>query len=277
MKAFICTTCGTEFPPSATPPPSCPICLDERQYVNPAGQTWTDAETLGRAHNSVVREQEPNLIGIGVEPAFAIGQRALLVRTPDGNILWDCLSLIDGEARQAIANAGGLKAIAISHPHYYTAMISWSEAFGNVPILLHEADRQWAMRTDGNVVFWSGDTYTVTPDVTLIRCGGHFAGGTVLHWAGGAGGAGALLSGDILQVAADCRHVGFMRSYPNYMPLSAAVVTRIVDRLVGYAYDRVYGAFWRSIIRSDGRAAVARSAARYIAAVNGKGPADSEP
>jgi glyoxylase-like metal-dependent hydrolase (beta-lactamase superfamily II) len=276
MRVFICKTCGTEYPPSDAPPPSCPICLDERQYLPLGGQQWTDSETLVQSHRLIAKEQEPDLIGIGMEPNFAIGQRALFIRTPLGNVLWDCVTLIDGAMRDRIMAWGGLKAIAISHPHYYSGMISWSRAFGDVPVLIHEADRQWAMRSDGNIEFWEGDARSILPGVTLIRCGGHFAGGTVLHWAAGAEGKGALLSGDILQVAADNHHVGFMRSYPNYMPLSPAVVTRIVDRLRPYAFDRVYGAFWDRVITTDGKASVTRSAKRYIDAVSGHGPADAE-
>jgi glyoxylase-like metal-dependent hydrolase (beta-lactamase superfamily II) len=231
---------------------------------------------LARTHKTVFKELEPNLLGLGVEPHFAIGQRALLVQTAEGNILWDCLSLIDEPVVAALRQFGGIRALAISHPHYYGAMVSWSEAFGRIPIYLHVADREWAMRTDGNIVFWSGDTYRLAGDVVLIRCGGHFAGGTVLHWAMGAGGKGALLTGDILQVAADCRHVGFMRSYPNYIPLSEAVIRRIANRLAPYRYDRVYGAFWPSIIAREAEAAVARSVDRYSAAVSGQGPADAE-
>jgi glyoxylase-like metal-dependent hydrolase (beta-lactamase superfamily II) len=276
MPAFICTTCGTQFSPTALPPASCPICLDERQYIGPAGQQWTELDSLRRTHNIVTKELEPSLIGLGVEPHFAIGQRALLVQSGEGNILWDCLSLVDETAIAALRQLGGIKAIAISHPHYYGAMVSWSEAFGGVPIFLHDADREWAMRTDGNIVFWSGDTHRLADNMTLIRCGGHFAGGTVLHWPAGAAGKGALLTGDILQVAADCRHVGFMRSYPNYIPLSEAVVRRIAGRIAPYRYDRIYGAFWPSIIERDGEATVARSVERYIAAIAGQGPADSE-
>lgn len=276
MRVFICKTCGTEYPPSSNAPEDCPICLDERQYLPPGGQQWTDSESLARAHRTEVREQEAGLVGIGIEPGFAIGQRALLVATPAGNILWDCLSLVDEPIKQRIAQSGGLRAIAISHPHYYSGMISWSRALGDVPIFLHESDRQWAMRRDGNLVFWPGDTHEIMPGITLARLGGHFAGGTVLHWAQGAGGTGALLSGDILQVAADNRHVGFMRSFPNYMPLSPAVVKRIVDRLAPFDFDRVYGAFWDRVIRQGGKASVEASAKRYIDAVTGRGPADAE-
>jgi hypothetical protein len=276
MQAPICITCGTEFPIGPAPA-SCPICEDERQYVNPAGQQWISLADLSRAHRNAFKEKEPGLIGIGVEPQFAIGQRALLVMTQAGNVLWDCVPLID-EATQTIIEAlGGLAAIAISHPHYYSSMDSWSEAFGGIPVWLHEADREWVMRPSEHLRFWSGKTLEILPGLTAIRCGGHFAGGTVLHWAAGADGKGALLTGDILQVTLDRVHVSFMRSFPNYIPLSAAVVTRIVERIAPYAFDRIYGAFWGRVIATDAKGSVQRSAQRYIDAVSGDGPADGEP
>lgn len=61
------------------------------------------------------------LVGIGTEPSFAIGQRALLVRTPQGNVLWDSITLIDDATVDAVRKLGGIRAIAISHPHYYSS------------------------------------------------------------------------------------------------------------------------------------------------------------
>ncbi len=154
-------------------------------------------------------------------------------------------------------------------------MNEWAAAF-DAPVHLHAADRRWVLRPGERLVFWEGETAELRPGLTLIRCGGHFAGGTVLHWAGGAGGRGALLSGDILQVVEDRRHVSFLRSYPNLVPLSAASVRRIADSIEGVAFERVYGAFWGRVITDDGKSAVQRSAERYVAAVEGRGPADRE-
>ncbi len=123
------------------------------------------------------------------------------------------------------------------------------------------------MRPDPAIVFWGGETKGIGEGLTLVRCGGHFDGGTVLHWAGGAGGQGALLSGDILQVVPDRKHVSFMYSYPNYIPLPAPAIERIVRAVEPLAYDRVYGAFWDLVIEKDGKAAVQRSAARYLRAI----------
>ena len=261
---FICTTCGTQFAEGQEPPVACAICQDERQYVKPTGQSWTTLDKLRRTNRNSLRYQEPGLIGIGIDPAFAIGQRALFLRTPNANILWDCIPLLDEAIVAALAALGGISAVAISHPHYYAGMVEWSRAFGGVPIYLHAADRQWVMRPDRSIVFWEGETRALAEGVTLIRCGGHFDGGTVLHWAGGAKGQGALLTGDIIQVVADRKHVSFMYSYPNYIPLSASAVDRITEAVEPFAYDRVYGAFWDMVVERDGKAVVKRSADRYV-------------
>ncbi len=269
MPNFICTTCGTQYAESTAPPAACAVCDDDRQYVKVTGQQWTTSERLRLTNRNSVRLAEPGLIGIGIDPAFAIGQRALFVLTPRGNVLWDCVPLLDPALVEMLQAQGGLAAIAISHPHYYATMVDWSRAFGGVPVYLHAADRKWVMRPDPAVVFWEGATRSLLEGLTLVHCGGHFAGGAVLHWAGGAGGRGALLTGDILQVVADRKHVSFMYSYPNYVPLSAAAVDRIVAAVAPFPYDRVYGAFWDSVVDQDGPAVVARSAERYRRALAG--------
>jgi glyoxylase-like metal-dependent hydrolase (beta-lactamase superfamily II) len=271
MPNFICTTCGTQYADSEQPPAACAVCQDERQYVKATGQQWTTLDRLRLTNRNSLRFEEPGLIGVGVEPHFAIGQRALFLRTPKANVLWDCLSLLDGAVVEAVQALGGLSAVAISHPHYYSAMVEWSRAFGGVPIYLHAADRRWVMRPDPAAVFWDGETRALAEGLTLVRCGGHFDGGTVLHWAGGAGGRGALLAGDIIQVVPDRMHVSFMYSYPNYIPLPAAAVERVVRAVEPFAYDRVYGAFWDMVIDRDGRAVVRRSAERYLKAIGGTG------
>ncbi|HEX9116004.1 MAG TPA: MBL fold metallo-hydrolase [Anaerolineae bacterium] len=266
MTSYICATCGTQYPPSDEPPEHCPICEDERQYVGWEGQQWTTLDALCGEHHNRVEEEEPGLIGIGSEPAIAIGQRALLVLSPAGNVLWDCITLLDEATLAGVRALGGIAAIAISHPHYYSSMITWSHAF-NAPIYLHTDDRQWIMYPDPAVRLWGGDTQTLGAGLTLVHCGGHFAGGTVLHWAAGAGGRGALLTGDIIDVQQDRRWVSFMYSYPNKIPLNAAAVRRIQAAVEPFAYDRIYGAWWGRVVAADAKAAVARSAERYVRAI----------
>jgi hypothetical protein len=273
MPAFICVTCGTQFSPSSKEPERCPICDEPRQFVPPSGQVWTTHEALARRSMNSFKQHEPGLIGIGTVPAFAIAQRALLVMTDEGNILWDCITLLDEATIALVKGLGGLIGIAISHPHYYSSMVEWAHAF-DAPVHLHASDREWVMRPDPSIKFWDGDTLKLARGVTLIRCGGHFAGGTVLHWAQGAGKRGALLSGDIVQVIPDRKFVTFMRSYPNMIPLSAPAVERIGAMLEPYPFDAIHGAWFDRTIPHNGTDIVKRSIARYVAAVRGDGSAD---
>jgi hypothetical protein len=162
-----------------------------------------------------------------------------------------------------VRDFGGVSAIAISHPHYYSTMVEWSDAFGNVPMFLHEADRQWVMRTSDRIEFWSGDTRQVTDSLTLVRCGGHFEGAQVLHSK-----AGALFTGDVIQVCPDRKWLSFMRSYPNYIPLPASVVRSIVYAVEPFRFDRLYGAWPKHEIPADAKAVMLRSAERYIRALD---------
>jgi glyoxylase-like metal-dependent hydrolase (beta-lactamase superfamily II) len=263
MPIHICRTCGTSYPDTPGPPDQCSICEDERQYVPSSGQSWIQPDALSKDHSNCWRELETDLFSIHTQPGFAIGQRALLVRTPTGNILWDCLTLLD-DATKTIVNAlGGLTAIAISHPHYYTCMQDWAQAF-DCPIYIHAADADWVMRPDPNICYWEQETHKLDDSLTLLRLGGHFAGGTVLHWSNGASGAGALLSGDIVQVAADHSRVSFLWSYPNMMPLSANTVARIARTLAPWKFERIYGAFPGRETLQGGNQVIERSAKRYI-------------
>ena len=257
----ICLTCGVQFAASDRPPEHCRVCEDERQYVGWKGQRWTTLAELRAGHHNELRD-DLGVLGIGTEPPFAIGQRALLVTSPGGNLLWDCITLLDDATAEAVRNAGGLRAIAISHPHYYSSMVEWGRAF-DAPVLLHEADRQWIMRPDMRLELWSGETKSLWDGMTLIRGGGHFEGGTVLHWPEGAGGRGALLTGDILQVASDRRWVSFMYSFPNYIPLPASEIDRIAAAVEPFEFDRIYGAWWERNVASGAKDAVRRSAERY--------------
>ncbi len=269
MTLYICVTCGTQYPNSPEPPTACPICEDERQYVGLNGQQWTTLEDLQKTHHNEFKSQGERIMGIGTTPRFAIAQRALLVQTSEGNLLWDCITLIDDATVEQVKALGGIKAIAISHPHYYSCMVEWSQRFGGVPIYLHAADRQHVMRPSSEIVFWEGETLKLFGGLTLIRCGGHFEGGTVAHWAEGEGGEGSLLTGDIINVVQDRRYVSFMRSYPNQIPLNAKAVNRIVAAVEPYPFTRLYGAWWEMMVQGDAKAAVKKSAERYVKAIGG--------
>jgi glyoxylase-like metal-dependent hydrolase (beta-lactamase superfamily II) len=266
MENFVCVQCGTQFSETPEPPSSCPICEDERQFVRHEGQEWTTLKRLAADHHNRLEEEAPRLVGIGTEPEFAIGQRALLLQSPGGNLLWDCISLLDDETIADVNARGGIRAVAISHPHFYSSMIEWAERF-DAQILLHASDREWVMRKSPRIQFWEGTALTLWDRLTLINCGGHFDGGTVLHWPAGANGKGALLTGDIIQVVQDRRYVSFMRSYPNLIPLSVTAMRRIVERVEPFSFEQIYGGWWGANVLSDAKAAGARSAERYLRAI----------
>ena len=212
--------------------------------------------------------EDSGYLGVGIEPPVAIGQRLLVVKTDEGNVLWDMIPLVDDAALEAVRACGEVRAIAISHPHYYSGMVEWSRALGrlqgdDVPILLHEADREWVQRPDPAVELWSGDVRELWGGLTLLRLGGHFAGGTVLHDAGRS----TLLSGDIVMVIPDRRYVSFMWSYPNLIPLPAAEVERIAAALEPWPFERILGAWWDRLVPRGGSELVRRSAERYARAL----------
>jgi len=222
---------------------------------------------LARDHSVDWRELEPGLSGVGVKPSFCIGQRAIFIEHPEGGVLFDCVSLVDDAAVEEIRRRGGLRAIVPSHPHFYGAMVSWSERFGGVPIWVHETDREWVVRSSPNVRFWSGATQAVAPGMTAVHLDGHFSGAQALHWTG-QDGRGVVAAGDTINVAQDTRWLSFMRSNPNYIPMSPRAVRHIVDVLAPFSFDRLYGSQWPKIVKREAKAVLARSAERYLTAID---------
>ncbi len=262
---WICRTCAVEH---AERVEVCAICADERQWVPAAGQQWTTLAELGAAGNRVhVRQLEPDLFGVTVEPTVGIGQQAHLVRTTGGNLLWDPTGYVDDDGVRRVRELGEVVAIAASHPHMFGVQVEWSRALGGVPVLVSEADLEWVARPDPVIRAWSG-TYDVGPGLLLAQPGGHFPGSAVAVWAAGAGGRGVLFGGDTIQSNPDRKSVTFMRSYPNRIPLSAAVVERVTAAVEGFAFDRLYDNFGGTI-DVDARAIVRWSAERYKGWVRG--------
>ncbi|GMA62979.1 hypothetical protein NZD89_24465 [Alicyclobacillus fastidiosus] len=268
-KNYICTTCGTQYSQSVAQPHTCVICDEERQFINPNGQSWTTLEEMRTDNlykNEVLCEEE-GLYSINTTPKFAIGQTAYLVQNNGFNVLWDCITYLDENTLNEVKRLGGIQAIALSHPHYYSTQIEWADTF-NVPVLIHEDDKEWVVRSSDRIQFWSGDFIELSEGLTIHRLGGHFKGGSVLHWENGNQGKGILLTGDIIQVVADNKWVSFMYSYPNLIPLPAKKVSAISNRVSSLRFNRIYNAF-HNIVKEDASQSVQKSAERYIAALEG--------
>lgn len=267
MPAFICRTCGVQYPDTDRPPSECIICSDARQYVGWGGQEWaTLANLADEGHRTVVEEEEPGLIGIGVEPSIGIGQRSLLATSPGGNLLWDVPGFVDDDAMQAVADLGGLAAVSASHPHFYGVMAEWADAF-DVPLVLPEADRGWITRRAHRLELYQDD-FVISSEIRIVRCGGHFPGSAVVSWQGSQDGRGVLLTGDSVTVVQDRKWVSFMWSYPNLIPLDRTELERIQAALEPLSYERIYGGWWGRVVASDGEGVVARSLERYRTAIS---------
>lgn len=265
-----CATCGVE---NSADDEVCAICADERQWVPADGQRWTTlAERSAEGCRIELTEFEPDLFGLTARPQADIGQTALLVRTPAGNLLWDVPGFIDAAAVTAVADLGGIAAIMASHPHMYGVQLEWARAFG-APVWVNARDRHWVRREGPELRTWD-EPFEVLPGVRAIRFGGHFRGSAVVEWAAGADGRGVLLAGDTIAAVPASGWVSFARSFPNRIPLSAGVVARLAESASRLRFDRLYSNFG-GVVRADAAAAVQRSAERHIAWVSGANDDDT--
>ncbi|MBF9254477.1 MBL fold metallo-hydrolase [Pontibacter sp. 172403-2] len=258
----ICATCGTRYASPKTTADGCPVCLDDRQYTGDNGQVWQSYNELAKNRSIRFTQLQTNLYALQVVPNFAIGQQAFLVLLAGGNVLWDCIPFLDAPTVAFIRSLGGLRAIAISHPHYYSLMVEWAEAFG-CPVYVHAQDRQWVMHSSPQLQYWEGESKTLWDGMQLIHTGGHFPGSAVLHLPYH-GNKGSLLTGDTIYVARDRKHVSFMYSYPNLIPLPKDAIEQIFEQVKDLAYETIYGAFEGQVIATDAQKAVKKSVCRYL-------------
>jgi len=264
-SVVLCATCGVEH---VKPAGTCAICADERQWVPGDGQLWTSLRELRESgHRIVFEELEDRLLGLKVQPGVGIGQQAHLITTAQGSVLWDVPPFLDRPAVDRIHALGPVLAIVASHPHMFGVQSAWSHALEQAPILVCEPLLRWVQRPDSAITGWRG-RHEIAPGLVLHELGGHFVGSSVLHWADGADGRGVLFSSDTIHGNPDGATVTFMRSYPNRIPLSAAVVERLAAGVTDLPFERLYDNFGRGPKR-DAAAAVQRSAARYAGWVRG--------
>ncbi|EXJ82554.1 hypothetical protein A1O3_06367 [Capronia epimyces CBS 606.96] len=96
---LVCTACGAQYDvDEKTGKDECRICDDPRQFVPETGQSFTTLANLQAGNYKNVFEpckQNGNVVEIWTEPKFGIGQRACLIQTPHGNVLWDLVAYLD--------------------------------------------------------------------------------------------------------------------------------------------------------------------------------------
>ncbi|CAK0774518.1 hypothetical protein CVIRNUC_004176 [Coccomyxa viridis] len=266
---LVCLKCGAQYCADATPS-ICMMCADERGSLGRNGQEWAKKSDVFKTHKNSVHEEEPGLLSIGTEPLFGIGQRALLIQTGVGNILWDCINILQPETAKDIHSRGGIQAIAISHPHFFGGIATWAEEFDS-PVYIHEKDKQFVTEPNSHIQPWSGDEKELFGGARLLRLGGHFPGSAVLHWSGGADGKGILCTGDTIQGLKDRRWVAFMLNFPLYMPLPADQVARIGRTVKAWQLDfeRLHCGWTGQSVDRNAKQVVIKSAEHYVGLLDG--------
>lgn len=267
---FICVNCGLQHDEVSQVPPRCLNCSDERESMTHKPQRWTTLGEMQGHYRNVFTPLGEGVTGLATSPAFGIGPEVFLIQTSAGNVLWDCFAYLDETTVQQVAAMGKLSAIVISHPHMFGSVVEWSHALGGIPVFIHQDNQPWMPRLDPVIHWWQGELFVVNAALTAIRCGGHFPGSSLLHWPGGAGGKGALFTGDGILPVEDRRWVSFMYSYPNLIPVSRRAVEKIIAAITPLKFERIYGGPMygsgggRPIIESGAKDVVLRSARRYI-------------
>lgn len=256
---LVCLTCGTQFPTSdRTAVKTCHICDDPRQFVPPSGQAFTTLGELIKAHKNefVPHAEDPTITFISTTPKLCIGQRAALIQTPRGNILWDCIALLDEETIGRIEAVGGLEAIVISHPHFYSTHVQWARAF-KCPVYLASEDKEWAtMDSSHQVLITETETEIEGTGIKAIKLGGHFPGSMVLLSSGrlfiadtlmttasGIGKWDVDAAGESRSRPSGVNSFSFLYSIPNLIPLSVDEMARMWGILKRYEFNATHGGF----------------------------------
>lgn len=264
---LICTACGTQFPTADRQSlKTCFICDDPRQFTPPTGQSFTTLSSIQSSdHHNIWTPflDDENFISITTQPKVAIGQRCILIKTPQGNVLWDCITLLDEGTITKIRALGGLKAVVISHPHYYTTHLLWARTF-NCPVYISTEDRQWLAQTSSSHQIFLKETEVETElkidhvgtGLMMLKLGGHFPGSLVVLYKSRLLVADTLVSTpsglsnfsvDALGIPRE-RPAGmnsyvFMWSIPNMIPLPPKELTRMWGVLRKYGWRSTHGAF----------------------------------
>lgn len=259
-QTIICSTCGTSYTTSTAE--TCNICLDDRQWVPPTGQSWTKPDELLRKHSVKLNRLKERLYEFEINPIFAIGQRALLVISENGNVLWDCIPLLDELTVEFIKSKGGLKAIAFSHPHFYSNMNEWAETF-NCPIYIHKNDEDHIMAKSKHIQLWNGEEMDLWDGMRIMLIGGHFAGSSILH-VPFLSKEGTIICGDTLFLSPSKKHFSAVYSSPNRIPLPLSEIKRIKARFEAILFDSFYGYIKTQNLSENVKEILKKSFERYL-------------
>ncbi|WVQ79136.1 hypothetical protein IAT38_001231 [Cryptococcus sp. DSM 104549] len=279
----ICQACGTQYPSRRD---NCTICEDPRQFVPESGQAWSSLAELGSSskHSLLPDKEDARVNHIQTEPPFGINQTPFLIETAGGSYIWECAAFLSlGLIGHLTELKTPLKAIAISHPHFFSTSLTWARAL-RVPLYLCEADKEWFQRLDDvkesdDVRWWTGEA-ELGPGVKVIQCGGHFPGSSVLYWdrllepppspshlpTTPTPVSGLLFTSDTIGVQANQTRFTFLWSAPNLIPLRPRSVLAVAERVKGLSFGQATSSWPGRWVREDARKVLEESVVEYIGA-----------
>ena len=264
MERFVCVTCGTQFPDADD------AAAERARSATTRASTSRSRASSGRrspscAPTTATRSgDEGALTGIGTEPHVRDRPARAARPARRANLLWDCVTLLDDATAAAVERRGGLAAIAISHPHYYSAMVEWAHRF-DCPVLPARGRPRvgHAARPRDRVLGGRDARPRRRADADPLRRPLRRR-----HRAAPARRGRAAVAATSSRSSPTARWVCFMYSYPNLIPLPEAAVQAMARRARAVrvrARSTAPGGARSS--RRDGAGIVRRSAERYARAL----------
>lgn len=243
MPMFVCTNCGF-WQRHFAPPRGCPVCEDVRHTPPEAGYEFLTPSDVTVQFRTSWEQITPGLWMCSTVPKLGIGPVGWLVEHPAGNLAWECAGWLDDAALDFIAERGGVRWAAASHPHAYGALWRLQERFAP-EVLVQVNDLAW---TTAFAVTWPyDDAVELAPGLSIHHTGGHFAGHAVAF----ASQQRLVLAGDAFKlhwnegelVGLSC-HKAFNRN----IPLTYAELRRYREVLAALPFAQVCTSFDHAVV-----------------------------
>jgi glyoxylase-like metal-dependent hydrolase (beta-lactamase superfamily II) len=254
---LICTYCGNRTFIGEGETPECLICANRYVPEPKARVRFKRPDALLPDHHTEIVQLEEDIWRFYVRPNLGIRHYAFFIQRPGGNVLMDMQPILTNDLAAWIGAKGGLKAIVLSHPHYYGAMDDFSTRF-HAPVWIHATDRDWAVGYP-NVECLDAEDHSFDETLGMIHIPGQFEGGLCLLYARHRG---ILFTGDTLMVSPTTGELSAWKSTPRQVPYTRDEFHVIREGILALEFDQLYASV-RGEIRSGAKEQAASFCASY--------------
>lgn len=194
LTHYACSNCGHwQIWFDHQMPLSCPVCSDTRNALPADGWDFRTEEDAKVTFINSWAEVAPGLWGFSASPKFGLGATGWLLQREDGNVAFEGCPYYQPDAIAKIAELGGIRVLAASHPHGYGALWQLQREFDPI-VTIHRGDIPYSKAFRVNCP--ADDLHEVAPGLTMHHVGGHYEGHAVLYDASRR----ALFCGDSLKI-----------------------------------------------------------------------------